>query len=80
MSIAIQLTDEELEAIQAQETEGGGFQGLFGYLQAGIVGHELTVTEQIARRAIRYRGNYGTGGWEDVLDSIATKLEVALEQ
>lgn len=78
MRIRISLTQDEIEMIRSQDFEGGGFQSLFKSLAEGICGHELVVPEDIARRAIQYSADYGTGGWQSALQQLASKFEAAL--
>lgn len=78
MSVTVHLTDDEVRAIQSQQTEGGGFQGLFKKLLEGLTDNTLTVEKETARRAISYCGSYGGGGWQDDLESIASKLKAEL--
>jgi len=80
MQVTVELTDQEIEAIAAQLKEGGGFQSLFKKLQAGLKANTLTTDARTAKRAIKYAGDYGRGGWEETLASIADKLEAALTE
>lgn len=77
MSITVSLSADEIEAIRAQKKEGGGYQSLFAKLEAGIDGDQLTTDDGTAERVIRYADDYGGGGWQDALKSIAAKLRSA---
>jgi len=78
VSITISVTIDEIEAIHAQQKEGGGFQSLFKNLEARLSGNQLTIDEGIAKRTIRYCEDYGEGGWQSALESIAAKLRAAM--
>ena len=80
MSIVIHLTESEIDTIRSQSTEGGGFQALFKKLSDGIDGWNLKIDKDTADLAIKYTENYGQGGWQNVLSSIAKKLKQAREE
>jgi len=79
MLVSITLTDDEIAAIRAQQKEGGGFQSLFRKLEDNLTDRQLTIDERTATRTIRYCEDYGEGGWQSALQSIAAKLKAAVQ-
>jgi hypothetical protein len=78
MAAEIQLTSTEIEAIKAQQKTGGGFQALFKRLSDSIDdAGRLTLEQATAKRVVRYCEDYGPGGWEDALKSLAMKCRAA---
>ncbi len=77
-TVQIRLSREEIEAIQEQPKEGGGFQGLFSELSNSIQGDLLKIDRATAENVIKYCREYGEGGWQSALESIADKLEQVL--
>ncbi len=77
-SITIAVTDDEIGVIRRADKEGGGFQALFGRLEAGISGNQLTLTRTDAQRVMRYAEDYGGGGWQQHLGPLADRIREAL--
>jgi len=81
--VVIRITSAQREAIERVNTAArGGWQELFRRLQMGSkfypeAGIYLSMTPDDARRVLHYAYEYGNGGWQGALRSLAPLIREA---
>lgn len=76
--VVIDLSPTDLEYLNRPANGHGGYQSVLRRLQKQIRDGKLTLSQEEAERVRNCAGNYGPGGFQDRLKSIAEKIDVAL--
>ncbi len=69
--LVVNLTKSQEELLMRPVRGQGGYQSLLRKLQGNISGGRLSLSPQDCERIVRYAGDYGGGGWQGRLRSIA---------
>ena len=76
--VVIDLSPTELEFLARPANGRGGYQSMLRRLQKQIQGGKLTISQEEAEHLRKYAGNYGQGGFQGRLKSVADKIDVEL--
>lgn len=74
VTVTIQLTGAEAEALRRPIRGQGGFQGLLRSMQDKLEGTKLNLRLTDIRQINRYVGSYGPGGFQERLTGVLQGL------